>query len=52
MKLKKVILAPLSFVMLFMYSASPVFASTSINLGKHEFGENENSEIVMTDTFS
>lgn len=52
MKLKKVILAPLSFAMLLMYSVSPVFASTSINLGKHEFGENENSEIVMTDTFS
>lgn len=51
MKIKKIIIASLSFVLLGMYSITPISASTTINLGKFTI-DNVESEIIMTETFN
>ena len=52
MKLKKLLIISLSFILTSTFLITPLSASSTVCLGKYDFNNGETPEITMTETYS
>lgn len=52
MKLKKLLIISLSFILASTFLITPLSASSTVSFGKYDFNNGETPEITMTETYS